>query len=160
MDKKIHDRYKELEKEKKQIEKQIEDRIDYMIKTIYLAFGYKVKGWHFDSDREDDFPYSDGLAGFSVNAKEIKKGQGSEDFAFIDRNGDECDLNYDYPIQWLWEDFEQELLDGIKKYNDKKKAEKDAADAKILRNNKKKAELVKGAKAKLSDAEKKALGIK
>lgn len=38
---------------------------------------------------------------------------------FIDKYGKDFELNNQIPTRWLWEDFEQELIDGLEKYKNK-----------------------------------------
>ncbi len=106
----------EYEKNKNNaIEGAIVNRIDYIIIAIYSIFGKECKNWYFDGAEEGeigpipDLNYDciDGL----ICSPEHNK------FHIKLNNGEIIkDIIGNFPKQWLFEDFEEELNDGAKRY--------------------------------------------
>lgn len=149
-------------------EKEIDERVGYIIKTIYSTFGMQVD-YHLygtQSEYNDEYAstlwtelFNGGIWGsknhktikFSVSFKKSPKS--APDCIILTEDGKKIDLTNDFPIRWLTEEFEDELAEGKKRRDDKdnehaeaKKAEKIATES-----------LVKKARAKLTNDELKAL---
>src|SRR6266581_4379881 len=69
---------------------------------------------------------------------------------FIDFNGDNINLAIQFPQKWLWNDFEQELVDGLQKYKDKIMAKQVKAAATKAQSKENKIKLQELIKSKLS----------
>ncbi len=72
---------------------------------------------------------------------------------FIDFNGDNINLAIQFPQKWLWNDFEQELVDGLQKYKDKIMAKQVKAAATKAQSKENKIKLQELIKSKLSAEE-------
>ena len=138
----------------------IVDRANYVIRTTANLFGGKIEWWdwsngagevdgHFDMDwLKDDY--------ISV-AGDTKGGNG--EWVAILKDGGEWELGLTFPTRWFWEDFEQELIDGIIKYKEQQKRKVEIDKQKKLTREENKKKLKESAKSKLTREEQKALGL-
>jgi len=148
------------------IEGQIVDRVDYILRTIFSAFSKRLDYWYFYGAGEGEIgPIKlDSWMKYEQVDGIVLEPYPSKDFGILLKN-EKGQLKYEwglkegFPSKWLTEDFEVELIQGVAAYKDSELQKKAKANAKREENKKKKAELVKTAKKKLSPAEKKALGI-
>ncbi len=136
------------------------DRVDYIIGKIAEVFKSEVEWWSYpNSTKENSMgnlndAYNDDCFQFegSFN-KDIK------DWVIILDEGEECDLNCSFPIRWLYENFEEELINGKKELEQKlAKQKKDKVKKTLLKHSAKK-KLLESAKSKLTEEERKALGL-
>jgi hypothetical protein len=161
----IFDKQDELLKELATINGMIEDRIDFILKKIWEVFGYNLEGWYVDGAEENELgdllslihmPEYIDLGPIIYYCSD--KGHIREKFNAI-LEGEKYSLTQGMPYRWLFEDFENELIDGKNLFP---KWEADEKKNKALKLEKKKlAKLaaLKSAKSKLSKEEIKALGI-
>lgn len=106
-------RYKELE----EISKTVEERTHYIMMTIFDLFGFKGDYyWYFSGahDEETGVPWY----GLKYNKTRLETNIYGEarPAVIILKDGSEWGLEDGIPIRWLYEDFEQELINGKKEY--------------------------------------------
>lgn len=137
-----------------ELQVEIEDRIDYILGTIFNAFDGCFDEWYFEGapgEFEDDkgsIPSLDSksmwfieLVGVDIDYDKV---------VIITKDGQTWHLGSGkFPTRWLMEDFEQELIDGKtcyqQKQQEKAKAHQDKLDKRDV--------LVESAKAKLTKDE-------
>jgi len=146
-------------------EKAINERVEYVIKTIYETFGLKVEWWDYGIQSHHDNEYASDIwselfgknnKGIEFSVMEAKSidGEGYPDrFIILNEESKEQSLDHYFPLRWLTEEFEPELKDGKKRWDDQVAAKK----AKETEAKSKKDDLAKTAKAKLSKSELEAL---
>lgn len=145
---------KKLNEEISDLNEIIIDRVDYIITFLFEIFS-KKKGysWWFDGAGEHEVGnfWSNYYAGEIEFCTDIS----FSEMEIIDKNGDLWACGGSFPDRWLFEDFENEILEG-KRLLEEKNAEK------VLekQNESEKQKLIDSAKKKLSKEELKALGIK
>jgi len=76
-----------------------------------------------------------------------------------DVDGNQIDLTEEIPIKWLWEDYEKDIKDGLKRYKDKEAKEKAQKAARSKELKELKIKYQKSAKAKLTPEELWAVGL-
>jgi hypothetical protein len=137
------------------MENQIVDRIDYIIRTWFQVFDSKLDYWYFDGAEEGQVgDLKNHMDSYNISNiwTECKK-DCSHEMVILDKNGDEYGWESAILTRWLFEDFEDEIINGKKLYLEKeieRKAKKKIASAQ------KKIEdtlLVEEAKKKLSKEE-------
>lgn len=139
----------EAERVANELKSPIYDRCQEVVNVICEIFGKRLDWWHFGygesseiSGGEFDFDWKDFTYGH-IYAK------GGSNLICDLKEGEEIDLSQGFPIRFLYEDFEEELTEGVAKAKVRiekekmRKKEKDQA-AKL-----RKAELTASAKAKL-----------
>jgi hypothetical protein len=141
----------------------IEERCDYIIRKIFISCGGGVEYWHFNDAPEGDQGSlhraldADSVSNFTVETLRYY----DEDHQLLARldDGSLVELYNGFPLRWLYEDFEDELDRGKKRY------EKEQLDA-AAKNKEEKAakkrekeKLKVSAAAKLTEEERKALGL-
>jgi len=133
-------------------------RLDYIIRTVFKTFERKLETWYFSDAGEG------GMGNFTYDVPEIymvmetaRNRQGgydnNEDMFIIDKDGGEYGFDGSVPTRWLFEDFEKELVDGKKKFEEKeierKLKQKELSTAKKQEDK----ALIEAAKKKLSKKE-------
>lgn len=155
--------WKKLYSETSKLENQICNRIDYIVKTVFKTFGAKLSTWYFYGAEEGEMGdlnralYTDY---FSVITELVRDRNGNYnhiDMVILLKDGSEWGFEGEYPTRWLFEDFEEELIEGKKKYQEKVQEEKNKKKEKDLLKKQKNELLVEKAKAKLTKEELKAL---
>jgi hypothetical protein len=159
----IVDKWKELQEEAAELEQRMQARIGYILKFFFEAAGSKLDWWRFGSYEEEKPMYGqvgkDYISGIYAESKGSYPSE--ESLTFIDKNGKEelFLLDWGIPTRWLYEDFEQEVVDGLKKYKDVVAQRKAKEFERRTKNKQEKEKLVAEAKAKLTKEERKLLGI-
>lgn len=147
------------------INQDIIDRLDYILKKIgEVLGGAKIKNWWIDGAEEGELGdinkiiYKDRIE-CSCIYFDVSLNDANKDYGII-INGKEWGLDESFPIRWLFENFEEELIEGRKKYISKQ-SEKEKLQAKKKELSKQTNDyLINSAKSKLSKEERKALGLK
>lgn len=136
----------------------LKNRIKYILNKLELVFkihildGIKpVENLYVDlfcnyHNVDDELCYFDDYIAFPKNS----------DITIIDKYNNEIYLTDGIPFRWITEDFEKELIDGKKLYEQKQKEELKNKSSKIKSNK----NLIKSALNKLTKEEKEALKIK
>ena len=145
-------------------EKKISDRVDYVIKTIAKIFGTKLV-WY-------DWPNGGGetsghfrpnmIKGESFQLDGEMKNR-SEMVSIINCGEKEGEWEFTWmeiPTRFLYENFEEELESGIKKFKEAEAAKKIKEKEDRERRETTKKQLLETAKQKLSKEERRALGIR
>lgn len=137
----------------------ITDRANYVIRKSAELFGGKIEWWDWTNGAgETDGHFNpDWLKDDYISVDGDTKGGNCEWVAIL-KNG-EWELRLVFPTRWLWEDFEQELTDGIKKYKEQKLHKIEMEKKKKIARDSEKKKLLEAAKSKLTKEERKALGI-
>ena len=134
----------------------IQDRVNYILRKTAEIFGGKIEWWDWSNGAgEADGHFEPSfLRDKCINVDGETKGGGDDgDWVAILKNDEEWELRLEFPIRWLTEDFEQELIAGIEKYKDKKLKRKETEKQKKLAREINKQKLVNAAKAKLTKEE-------
>lgn len=112
-------------KRKKELEALIEKRVEEALKLIAKTFSFAGGWWwawrYYDEDDEAVAFSSarnlcDRSIGYSIN--------GGRNCVIILKDGSEWGLEEEFPLNWLWEDYEAELVEGKAKYRAKEDAKK------------------------------------
>ena len=143
-----------LNKEVNQLESQITDRIDYIIAFLFEG---KDCCWWFEGAEEgeigDFWRHYHAHEIWIITDPNLK-------ISFIDKDGNDWEFEGSIPDRWLFEDFENEIIEG-KKLFEERKAKRNLEQIQLKEQNKKeKNQLIESAKKKLSKEELKALGVK
>lgn len=156
IDEKLVKDWKEAIKFALSLEEKITDRIDYIAKTICETFECNLDTWYFPDESEGGVGdlhshYSDTNIAIYIEVcgySELK--------SIIDKNGKLLNFNFFIPTRWLFEDFEKELKDGKKAFDNKEALKKTLQKTRQEETKKKKEEdvaIIALAKSKLSKRE-------
>jgi hypothetical protein len=132
-------------------------RISEIYKIIGKAFKTRLNWWDYkNGDCEIDGHFEENyVSGELFDGGEAHWVSNGQKIAIID--GGEFNFSYgEFPIEWLYSDFEDILNKGIVEYNEKKEKEK----LKLKESRETKQKLKEEAIKKLTPAERKLLGIK
>lgn len=136
------------------ISKIVEDRTHYIMMFIFKLFKFKEDYyWYFygAGEEETGTPWKY----FKDNKKSLSTciHGNYDELVIILNDGSEWGLEDGIPVRWLYEDFEEELIEGKKKWKDKiaNQSKKDAENLKLKEL--KKQELLKSALKKLTKEE-------
>ncbi len=138
------------------VENECTARIDYIMNFIFKAFNKKLGAWEYNgnsSQSSGSFESDMFEDQFTVWSSPELPNEG----LFLDKDGGEWGLYDGIPSRWLFEDFEDELTNGIvnlQKRNADKKLQ--AAKRAVVKAEEEKA-LIESIKEKLTPAELKAL---
>lgn len=147
-------------KEFNELESMLSDRITEVLHTIAKVFNTKLDWWDWHNGGNDiDGHFTIDMVGndeFYVHANF----KNSSKMVAIVKDGEWGFAEGSFPTWFLFEDFEQPLIDGIALYKERehKKTLKAVEDKKKKTQEKK--SLIATAKSKLTPAERKALGIR
>lgn len=143
----------------RRIEGKIIERIDYVLRKIYDAFGCKIKCWWFNGAAEGETgSLSMGLNANSISNWEVELEEELHVDMIIMLDSAEYEF-WEFPKSWLFEDFEKKLINGRKEY-----LELEEKRNKILKNKRKarkikKDKAIEAVKKKLSPEEIKLLNL-
>ena len=138
------------------LENIIIERLSYIVHTIYNIFGYQVNTWYFDDAKEGEVGdlknhiYNDYINNIIVECKSLKKDPA---IIIFDKNRFEWEKDLGIPVRWLFENFEQEIIDGKKKFEEKEAARKAKNKEQSAKQKLEDQELINSAKSKLSKKE-------
>ncbi len=142
------------------IEEIIIDRMNYVIRFLYKTFSKNEKfSWWFDGAEEGEV--GDFWSNYESYTGEIQfcTDVGCSNMEIIDKNGDLWVCEGSIPDRWLFEDFENEIIEG-KRLLEERNAKKDLEKFQLKERNKsERQKLIDSAKAKLTKQELKALGL-
>ena len=128
---------------------------------LYINLGFKVGTWYFNDAQEGEVgSFTESMLDGFIEGLVIETSppyQSIKKMMILTEGGLVLDLKYSFPSNWLFEDFEQKLIDGIKKYQDSLVEENRLAKEKRDTEFAKTKKLVQEAKSKLSPEELKAL---
>lgn len=144
------------------ITEKISVRMNYILNFCVGKVGGKVSWWDWRNGGDgDDSAPGDFMHSYSSTALDINgEWTNGDRMIFIDKDGGEWGIEYgEFPIRWLFEDFEDEYTNGLKLYKKKLEEQSLKAKGRRIRNSQKKKELVASAAMKLTKEERKALGI-
>jgi hypothetical protein len=143
----------------------ITDRVNYVVREIASIFGGKIKWWDWSNGggEVDGHFKPDMINGESIQVDGETSGKG-EWVAFLkDEKGKftwEWQFDYlEFPASFLYEDFEEDLKEGIKKYKEDKVKQEEIKKQKNLEKVDNKKRLLESVKSKLTKEERKALGL-
>lgn len=139
----------------------LSDRMNYIVKTIFRTCGGKLEWWDW---KNDDPNYRSEIVQPDINEfygfiKYYSVGSLKNDM-IIAKDGQEMIIRDEVPIRWLWEDFEEELTNGLAEKKRREELRKEHGEQKALEKKEKNKELRKQAMSKLSPEEMSALGVK
>lgn len=111
------------------LEELIINRINYIVETLFKTFGVNLDFWYFcgagEGEVGDLWRNYDKENGINIETG-LSRNTSYTEIIIIDKNGDEWEFDSYIPIRWLFENFEQELIDGKKKYEEAQEAKKAA----------------------------------
>ena len=153
---------KELNKELGVLEETITDRMTYVLQTLFATFGIELGTWYFNDAPEgglgdlwqhyhDDDIYV--VTEVGNNCEKDRNLFNSVDMAIINKFDEEWEFQGAFPTRWLFEDFETELLEGKKKYEEQETARKLKLKEKRQSQKEEDKKLAAEAKSKLSKKE-------
>jgi len=136
----------------------LEERITFILQRLTSIFGGVLDTWYFDGAEENEVGnLLNHLDSKSIDELCLEYKQdtdcGRNGMVIIDKFGKEYGCGWEIPTRWLFEDFEKEIIDGKKLYEEREEDKKSKKKAML---EKKKAEhrvLFESAAAKLSKKE-------
>ena len=138
------------------LEGSIIDRIDYVLKVWFKAFDCELKNWYFEGAEESsmgDLHCNDDSI-YSIHIDNFKGDKvPHNDMIIIDKDGGEYGWESEIPLRWLFEDCEQEIVEGRKKYEKREAFRKESLKTKRAKQKAEDLALADGAMAKLSKKE-------
>jgi len=149
-------RQKQLEYAK--LKEQLELRVGYIVRKIFEVCGGQLNWWNWDDPERltnGNVPSIDGDA-FRIYIFFYKSPKND---TILLKDGTEWVIFDDIPTRWLWEDFEDELVNGLAAYKEQEQAKLMAAQVKKIENEKRRKEIAQQAINKLTPVEREALGI-
>lgn len=149
-------KWQDLNNQAGALEGGIIDRVDYIIHKIFAVFNNELDWWDFpgDGDRceggrlSDAIRHDDDIFCFTAETREYLKEK-----VILLKDGSEWGFDNEFPTRWLFEDFEEELIEGKKKFEEVKIERAKQALLKKKTKKEKDKILVEQAKAKLSKEE-------
>jgi hypothetical protein len=116
----------------------LEERITFILQRLTAIFGGELDTWYFDEAEENEVGnLSHHLDSNSIDELHLEYKRnitcGRNGMVIIDKFGKEYGCGYEIPTRWLFEDFEQEIINGKKLYEEREadnKAKKKAASEK------------------------------
>lgn len=148
-------------KRKDEIINAIEDRTQKIIEAIVKIFKIKKVywwAWEYYENSDDDAPSFKRSVNITKTSLVFGIFDAGYDFPYLDEKG-EWSLNEGCPINWLWDDFEKELKDGVEKYKQKEEEDKKFAKARREELKQLKQKYSQSAKQKLTPEELWATGL-
>lgn len=133
-------------------EDMITERIDFILRRLFITFGMELDYWYFDGAGEGevgDLGRWMGDTEIHGIVTEVTRRSSRADIVILLKDGFEWGYDGSLPTRWLFEDFEQEVLSGKEKFEQQeieRKKKKAATKADDLA-------LAEAAKAKLSKKE-------
>jgi len=149
--KNLYNQWKEANDLVVKLEEDIIARIDYIIKSVFNIFGQKLITWYFE---KDDMPLSHSIDGFYISeiTTEVSMSEPRKDMVIFLKGGFTCDLRHEFPTYWLFENFEEEVINGRKQYEEMQSKKKAAAQNDIAKQQIED-EIIKSIEVKLSKDE-------
>jgi hypothetical protein len=141
------------------LEEDIQERIGYIIGVWMKAFGGKLTTWWFDGAEEGqvgtliDHINEDSIYSIYTQCDTEPKSNDDHDMVIIDKDDNEYGWQSEIPLRWLFEDFEQEIIQGKILYDERLKQKKENSVIKKSLKKKLDEALATQAKAKLSKEE-------
>jgi hypothetical protein len=152
--------WEKLATEAGKLEEKITDRMNYILHSLFEMYGAKLDTWYFDGAGEGEmgelsrYLRDDEIYGIVTELYTRDRFRDKQvDIIFIDKNDHECSYEGAIPTRWLFEDFETEVLEGKKKYEEKEAARKLQAKENLKKQKEEDKKLAEVAKAKLSKKE-------
>ncbi len=141
----------------------IENRLDYILTTVFNSCGDKLRNWYIDGAAEGELGDIDSIISNNcINTYNLcydsVKNVKADNFLIILDN-EKWQLLERIPQYWLFENFEQDLRDGLVLYRDQLKNKKEATAKQRATNKRQKEKLIELARTKLTVEEQKAVGI-
>ncbi len=132
----------------------ISKRMSYIIEFCLKTCNGRLEWWDWHNEKE--FPSAYGPDIINITGEWVFK----EKMDFIDKYGKEQSLEYGYiPTRWLYEDFEDEFVNGIKLLQEQKKEKARKDTEKQQKKKQAKEELLASLKSKLTPEELKVLKL-
>lgn len=126
--KQLVEQWKTVSQQAGVFEDQIVNRIDYIVKTIFKTFDQKLEYWYFYGAGEGEVGTlrinDDYFSVITELGRNRNRDYDSQQMVILLKDGSEWGFDGSYPTRWLFEDFEKELIDGKKKFEEKEIARK------------------------------------
>lgn len=133
----------------------INDRIDYILRFWFEAFGGKLNYWWFEGADEGEV----GDLYRHMNKTSINEiwvdcvNNSKEDMIILDKNGLEYEWQNEIPTRWLYEDFESEIIKGKQDFINRELERKNKKKELSAKQKAEDEALAQAAKSKLSKKE-------
>jgi hypothetical protein len=137
----------------------ISKRMTYIIEFCLKTCNGKLDWWDWRNKEGEENVTGDFIHSYDPNTLNVVINWKYENkMVFIDKNDEEQDLEWgEFPTRWLYEDFEDEFVNGIKLRQEKVREQAKKDTAKQQKKKQEKDALIAAAKAKLTPEELKAL---
>lgn len=138
-----------------ELENQITERIDYILNVWFKTFGGSLKYWYFDGAGENEvgdlakYMGDESIYGLFIECNPNSKNE----MVIINKDGSEWGWESEIPTRWLFEDFENEIINGKKLYEERAANRKAKKKELTLAKKQEDATLIEEAKKKLSKKE-------
>jgi hypothetical protein len=155
----VIDNYKEALNNISALHVQIDERVEYIINKICNTFNVQLDWWSYSHSDDNGGEFCDAYSEDQITPC-INLESDYNPCVILLNNGSEWGLMDGIPIDWLFEDFEEELVNGKAAYIKQQEDKKNKAKAKKLDKRAKEKELLEQIKSKLSPEELKVLKLK
>lgn len=98
------------------LEEQIVDRMTYIIQTVCKTFDVKLETWYFSDAQEGQMGH---LTWDEPELFSVWDIRNRKDMTIITESGEEYYFDNSIPTRWLFENFEEELEEGKKRYEER-----------------------------------------
>lgn len=127
IDKEFVERARSMAREASIMEDVIADRIDYIIREMCKTFNTKLLYWYFPDAAEGEVGNlwehfsNEQISVITQFLGDKSKNGSSRTMSIIDKFDNELFFDFDsfIPTRWLFEEFENELIEGKKKFEEK-----------------------------------------
>jgi hypothetical protein len=143
----------------------IANRVNYVVQKIASIFGGKIEWWDWSNGGgEVDGHFTPDMVDGETIQLDGERPDGGEWVALLkDEKGkftEEWEFHwFEFPTRFLYEDFEEELKEGIQKYREQEIKKKEMNKQKKLEKVKNKEKLLESVKSNLTKEEKRAVGL-
>ena len=108
--------WKETRKRADILEEQIVDRMGYIIQTIAKTFNAQFETWYFSDAQEGQMG---SLTWDEPELFSVWDIRNRKEMAIITESGEEYRFDNSIPTRWLFENFEQELEEGKRRFDER-----------------------------------------
>lgn len=156
LEKDFYGRALDAHKNASMYEDKITDRITFILHKFFAIWDLKIETWYFDDAGEGEIGDlwrnmdSQTISNIVVDFKQESK---KNHPIFVDKHGAEYKWSNEISIRWLFEDFEKEVIEGKKKFEEQEAARKAKQKERTLKQKEEDAKLLEVAKQKLSPKE-------
>lgn len=108
--------WQESRKRADALEEDIVDRMGYVIQTICKTFNAQYETWYFSDAQEGQMGH---LTWDEPELFSVWDIRNRKDMAILTKDGEEYRFDNSFPTRWLFENFEDELTDGKRRFDER-----------------------------------------